>query len=96
MADGFRVDEAVLDGIASRLRNASSDLENVASPPPAPEAGACTGAVATVLALHIDSVAGAVEGVGATGDAVDESRGVYAEVDRTEADAFGGGHMQTD
>lgn len=88
MSGGYYADPASLAAVASRLRGASASLEGAASPPPPPEAGACTALVAAVLAQLTDSLGGVVEGLGAAGDAVAESDGVYAETDKAEADSL--------
>lgn len=85
MSGDFRADPATLEGVAGKLRRASSALEGGASAPPAPEAGACSAAVNAVLSLLSESVAGVVEGVGAAGDTVAKSRDVYVDTDRSQA-----------
>lgn len=92
MSGGFRADPATLESVASKLRGASSDLEGGASPPPAPEVGACTAAVSAVLSLLTESVAGVVEGVGAAGDAVAKSNERYVETDERQAGALRTGY----
>lgn len=88
MNGGFRADSATLDGVAAKLRDASSSLEGGASAPPAPDAGAVTAAVNAVLSLHAESVAGVVEGVGAAGDTVAANRDTYLDTDTAQAGAF--------
>ncbi|MHA6797917.1 hypothetical protein [Bounagaea algeriensis] len=75
-----------LDGIASKLRNGGSQLEDGASAPPAPDVGMSTQAVAAALAMLTSSTAGISEGLGAVGDAVQSSRDVYQETDQTSAE----------
>jgi hypothetical protein len=89
--DEFKADLEVLDGVAQRLWTGSAGLEGGAAPPPAPEAGAVTGPIAATLSVLSQSLAGVVEGLAAAGDAVTETRGVYAEVDRQQSAAFGPG-----
>ncbi len=82
--NGFDVDRAVLEAVASTLHGAGADLESMADPPPAPEVGACTAAVSAVLALLTESIGGVVEGLGAVAD----SNVIYGEIDANARTAF--------
>lgn len=70
-----------LEGIASRLRRAGSDLESTASPPGTPEAGDATGILAALLSHITLSMDGAVTGLGAAGDAVSSSRELFQQTE---------------
>lgn len=72
-----RVDQTALDNFASKLRNASTDLEATANPPEVPEAGEATGLIASMLSHMTLSMDGAVTGLGAAGDAVAAGREVF-------------------
>lgn len=80
MAD-LQADPALLEALSSRLRNASTDLESQATPPPDPQAGVITGAVQGALALLTEALGNISTGLAAVGDATAESRAVYAETD---------------
>jgi hypothetical protein len=88
--NGFDVDRAVLEAVASTLHGAGADLESMADPPPAPEVGACTAAVSAVLALLTESIGGVVEGLGVVGGAVADSNVIYGEIDANARTAFDG------
>ncbi|MQA86714.1 MAG: hypothetical protein GEV03_19295 [Streptosporangiales bacterium] len=83
--DGFRADPATLQDVAGRLHRAADDLEGGASPPPPPEAGAVTAAVNAVLSLQAESLAGVVDGLGASGNAVSANRDAYVNTDQNQA-----------
>lgn len=85
---GTHVDPDELTGLAGKLRNAATSLDEAPSPPPAPDVGEATEAVAGALALLTSSTAGIVEGLGATGDAVAEGRDLYEETDHSNAERF--------
>ncbi|MEV5543548.1 hypothetical protein AB0L13_42675 [Saccharopolyspora shandongensis] len=84
----LKADPALLEALASRLRNASADLESQAAPPPDPQAGIVTGAVQGALALLTDALGNLSIGMGAIGDATAESRAVYVERDYGHAAAI--------
>lgn len=75
------VDPGALDSIASRLRNASADLESTELPPEVPEAGDASGILASILTHVTLSLDGAVVCLGAAGDAVASSRDVFVEIE---------------
>ncbi len=83
----------VLNALASGLRNASTDLENQATPPPDPQAGVITGAVQSALALLTDAMGNLSMGISAVGDATADSRAVYSEVDYDHAAALQAGEL---
>ncbi|MBB5154090.1 hypothetical protein [Saccharopolyspora phatthalungensis] len=87
MAD-LNANPELLDALASRLRNASADLEAHAAAPPDPQAGVITGAVQGALALLIDALGNLSSGISAVGDATAESRAVYADTDYEHAVAM--------
>jgi hypothetical protein len=80
------VDLAAMEGIASRLRTASTDLESTASPPEAPEAGDATGILALLLSHLTLSMDGAITGLGVSGDAVTDSRELFQQTDDANRD----------
>ncbi|MGI8309662.1 hypothetical protein [Saccharopolyspora hattusasensis] len=84
----LNADPALLEALASRLRNASADLETQAAPPPDPQAGVVTGAVQGALALLTDALGNLSIGMGAIGDATAESQALYVEHDYEHAVAI--------
>ena len=78
---GLHADPGVLEALASRLRTASDDLENNATPPPDVEAGVVTGAVNGALALLVDGLGNISTGIASVAEATAESRAVYVETD---------------
>lgn len=87
--NGTHADLDELGGLASKLRNAGSGLDGSAAPPPAPDVGVATEAVAAAMALLTSSAAGIAEGVGAAGDAVAQGRDLYDETEQSNADMLG-------
>ena len=85
---GTDADPAALDRMASKLHNASADMEDAASEPPEPQAGAVTGAVMGALAQLTEALGNVSVGAGAAGDAVADSRTVYVDTDYEQAAAF--------
>lgn len=85
---GSEVDPAVLNGMASKLHNASADMEAGATEPPEPQAGVVTGAVMGALAQLTEALGNVATGAGAAGDAVADSRVVYVDTDYEQAAAF--------
>lgn len=75
------VDPETLESIASRLRNASTDLESAELPPAVPEAGEASGILASLLTHVTLSLDGGVVCLGAAGDAVASSRNVFVEIE---------------
>ena len=86
---GYGVDLAALEGLASRLRNGTDDLESGASPPLPPEAGEITDVVESLVAVLSISLAGVVEGIGALGDSVVSSRDIYGAVEQNSRNEIG-------
>lgn len=85
---GLHADPGVLEGLASKLRTASADLESNATPPPDVEAGVVTGAVTGALAMLTDGLGNISNGLASAGDATGESRSLYVETDYEEASAL--------
>jgi len=85
---GTHADTELLKTIADRLHNASSDLETGEAPPPPPELGAATGAVAGALAMLTDSTGGVVEGLAALSRGVSESGRDYDATDQQQGQNF--------
>lgn len=85
---GTEADPATLEAIASKFRNASTDLENSASPPPEPQAGVVTGAVTGALAVLTNALGNVVTDMGALGESVAQGRDLYVETDYEQAAAF--------
>ncbi|MGI8309678.1 hypothetical protein [Saccharopolyspora hattusasensis] len=77
----LQADPALLEPLTRRRRNASTDLESDATPPPDPQAGVITGAVQAALALLTEALGNISAGLVAVGDATAESRDVYAVTD---------------
>ncbi|MGP4019072.1 hypothetical protein [Saccharopolyspora sp. 5N708] len=77
----LHADPALLNLLATRLRNASTDLESGATPPPDPQAGVINGAVHGALALLTEALGNISTGLTAVGEATAESRAVYADTD---------------
>jgi hypothetical protein len=75
---GYEFDTSALRRLAGGLRTAGTSLERGAAAPPAPEAGACTAAVAAVQAQLAESVAGISEAMAATADGVNKNADLYA------------------
>ncbi|MGA6165682.1 hypothetical protein [Amycolatopsis magusensis] len=75
---GYEVDPGVLDGIASTLRDASSDVDSLgASAPGTPDAGDGTPAITGILARLVDNAGQLVIGAAAAGDAVAQGNAGY-------------------
>ncbi|GAA4861362.1 hypothetical protein [Saccharopolyspora cebuensis] len=85
---GVHADPGVLEALASKLRNASDDLESGAAPPPDVEAGVVTGAVTSALALLTDGLGNISTGIASVADATAESRALYVETDYEQATAL--------
>lgn len=77
-----------LDGLAAKLRAGAARLDGSATPPPAPQAGVPTEAIAGVMAMLTMSTAGIVEGLNAVADEVAAGRNVYDETDENNAGEF--------
>lgn len=82
---GTEVDPDLLTNLASKLRNASTELESAASPPPTPEAGRVTGAVNSALALLCEGMGNVSASASGVGDAVAQGRDLYVETDYEQA-----------
>ncbi|SFQ32436.1 hypothetical protein SAMN05421810_106128 [Amycolatopsis arida] len=76
MAGGYRVDPQVLHDVAGILRTAAHDLDTVA-PPPAPQAGLVTGAVAGVMAHLAEQTFALTAKLAGAADAVTTGRDDY-------------------
>ena len=84
----LHADPGVLEALAGKLRDASTDMESNATSPPEVQAGAVTGAVNGALALLIDGLGNISSGVAAVGDATAESKALYVETDYEETAAL--------
>jgi hypothetical protein len=85
---GHEVEPGVLEGIASTLRKASSDVDGLAGSVPAtPDAGDGTAAIASILSKLVDSAGQFVVGAAAAGDAVAQGKANYTEGDAAARDA---------
>ena len=83
------VDLDTLTDIARRLDRGREDLELVASPsPPAPDAGAMTGIVSSLVAAVCDSVAGLSEGLSVVAAEAGASVRAYRSTDDEVHDRF--------
>ncbi|OLF18219.1 hypothetical protein [Actinophytocola xanthii] len=80
MTDGYSVDGG-LEGIASTLRSAGSNLGGIGAPPPAPDAGDLTGALTMMIVGFTDSAAEVVLGVGIAGDNVAAGSETYLNLE---------------
>lgn len=78
-----KVDPQALQGYASRLRNASTELEGMAKPPKAPEAEQATPILAGMLSNVSTSIGQIVKTLGAAGDAVSSGSGVFQDTEDT-------------
>lgn len=79
---GPKVDHDVLDGIASKLRNASSDVDALGnSVPGTPDAGDGTPAVTGILAHFVENASALVLGAAGAGDDVASANKGYREQD---------------
>lgn len=83
---GTEADLGELEAVASKLRTGSSQLEDVASAPPAPDVGVSTQLVAGALAMLTSNTASISEGLTVIGDAITSSRDLYADTDQTNAE----------
>lgn len=81
----LHADPGVLEALASRLRNASADMDSNATAPPDVQAGVVTGAVTGALALLMDGLGNISTGIAAVGDATASSKALYVETDYEEA-----------
>lgn len=88
------VNQAALDGIASKLRTASTDLEATENPPEVPEAGDATGILASILSHTTLSIDGAIGCLGAAGDAVAKSLDTFQDTEETNRDSMNGMHPE--
>jgi hypothetical protein len=75
-----------LEALASKLRTGAADLDGSAAPPPAPQVGVATEAVAGVMAMLTLSAAGIVEALNYVGDEVAAGSNLYLETDHGNAD----------
>lgn len=82
---GTDADPETLEAVASKLRNASTDLKASASPPPKPEVGVVTDVVHNALGVLTNALGNTVTDVGALGDSVAKGRDLYVETDYEQA-----------
>jgi len=88
---GYEVDPDVLEGMASTLRNASSDLDKVGNAlPETPDAGDATPAIAAMLAQLTDNAGQMVLGLAAAGESASQAASRYAADDAAARDTFAG------
>lgn len=80
--------QETLRSVASKLRNASTDLDGAGGEPGKAEAGAASGAVTAYLAFLTDQAASISEGVGGAGDAVAAGGESYLATDEGQAQNF--------
>lgn len=78
-----KVDPRALEGYASRLRNAATDLEGMASPPELPEAEEAAGLLASILSHVTTSLSEITSGLGAAGDSVASGSDVFVDTEGT-------------
>ncbi|MFR9730804.1 hypothetical protein ACL03H_16390 [Saccharopolyspora sp. MS10] len=78
---GFAADPLVLSQVSTRLRNAESDLDTAATPPPVPQAGDITELLSATLALLCEGVGNVAASAGGLGQAVAEGRADYETID---------------
>lgn len=79
---GYRAGSEEMQAVASKLRGASSTLEDgAADPPPPVQAGEVTDAISGFLGAMTSSLAGIVEGIGAAGDAVVSGKDAYLQAE---------------
>ncbi|MBE9376398.1 hypothetical protein IQ251_18255 [Saccharopolyspora sp. HNM0983] len=83
---GTNADLDELEAIASKLRGGSSQLEEAAAAPPAPDVGVATQAVAGALAMLTSNTAAISEALTVIGDAITSSRDLYQESDQISAE----------
>ncbi|MQA11814.1 MAG: hypothetical protein GEU98_25355 [Pseudonocardiaceae bacterium] len=83
---GYEAGSAALEGIAGKLRSGADEVEGVALPRSAPDAGACTGAVAAALSFLAESAAGISEGLQVAATAVVDSNESYMSAEQRAAD----------
>ncbi|MCI2423461.1 hypothetical protein MOQ72_39225 [Saccharopolyspora sp. K220] len=74
-----------LEALASKLRTGAGELDGFAAPPPAPQVGVATEAVAGAMAMLTLSAAGIVEAMNYAGDEVAQGRNLYDETDHGNA-----------
>lgn len=87
MAD-TKVNLATLQQIAGRLSGAAEQAEGLAAPPPAPNAGTCTGALAAVLAGYSSTYADLIGGLAHSGSEVRHSHTSFAQTEQGNTDSF--------
>ncbi|PKW13706.1 WXG100 family type VII secretion target [Saccharopolyspora spinosa] len=75
-----------LEALASRLRTGAAELDGSAAPPPAPQVGVASEAVAGVMAMLTLSAAEIVEALNYVGDEVAAGSNLYIETDHGNAD----------
>ncbi|GAA2781724.1 hypothetical protein [Saccharopolyspora taberi] len=79
---GFEVDPGVLDGISSRLQNASADVDALGKAVPGPpDAGDGGPAVTGILAHLVENASALVLGLAGAGDDITETNKTYQAQD---------------
>ncbi|WP_243793163.1 hypothetical protein [Saccharopolyspora gloriosae] len=82
---GIEADPQVLQQVTTTLRNAESDLDTGAAPPPVPQAGDITELLAATLSLLCEGVGNVAASAGGLGQAVAEGRADYETIDYDQA-----------
>lgn len=82
---GVEADPETLSALASKLRNAATDVDTKASEPPIPQAGEVTDVIEAALRLICTGVANMSASAGGVGDAVAEGRDLYVTTDHEAA-----------
>lgn len=80
MTDGYSL-QGTLDGLASTLRTAGSNLGGIGAPPATPDAGDLTGNLAMMMVGFTDSAAEVVLGVSVAGDNVAAGSETYLNME---------------
>ncbi|RKT86199.1 hypothetical protein SAMN05421805_10292 [Saccharopolyspora antimicrobica] len=75
-----------LEALASQLRTGAMELDGSGAPPPAPQVGVATEAVAGAMAMLALSAAEIVEAMNFAGAEVAAGRNLYDETDHGNAD----------
>lgn len=86
------VNLATLKQIAGRLQGAVDHAEGLAAPPPTPNAGKCTGALAAVLSGYSSTYADLIGGLAHSGSEVRSSHASFADTERGNVDSFHQAH----
>lgn len=86
---GTRAKLEDLQALATKLRAGAADLDGSAAPPPAPQVGVASEAVAGAMAMLTMSAAGIVEAMNHAGDEVAQGRNLYEDIDHGNASDIG-------